>query len=159
MTRRRERDSGPINGRRAAREFAFKALFASERGEQPLEDVFHRLNIEAQAEGELAQPLAPESLAFAQELAEGLEMNWEKIDELLHRTVRGWSFEQMSQVDLNLLRLAAFEMTHMNEPHPPVIESAVRIANKYGGEDSGRFVNGVLGSLSRALNEPNAKQS
>ena len=51
----------------------------------------------------------------------------------------------------NILRLATFEMMHTPEPHPPVIESAVRIARKFGGEDSGRFVNGVLGGLSRTL--------
>ena len=50
-----------------------------------------------------------------------------------------------------MLRLAVFEMLHTPEPHPPVIESAVRIARKFGGDDSGRFVNGVLGGLSRSL--------
>ena len=97
--------------------------------------------------------LNPEALAFARQLAEGLDTHRADVDATLRRTIRGWDFGQMAQTDLGVLRLATYEMIYTPEPHPPVIESAVRIARKFGGEDSGRFVNGVLGGLSRALAE------
>lgn len=103
-------------------------------------------------EGDDAFPqLNADALQFATELVKGIETHRAEIDETLHRTIRGWSFEQMAQTDLNVLRLATYELLYTPEPHPPVIESAVRIARKFGGDDSGRFVNGVLGGLSRAL--------
>ena len=96
-------------------------------------------------------PLSDDALVFANELMNGLLEHQDEIDSTLKRTIRGWSFEQMAQTDLNILRLATLEMMFRPEPHPPVIESAVRIARKFGGEDSGRFVNGVLAGLSRNL--------
>lgn len=151
MTRRREKAPQAVGTRRAAREFVFRALFEADRGDLPLDAVFARAE-GAMLSGDDTYPrLNPEALEFAGQLARGLVTHRAEIDDLLRRTIRGWSFEQMAQTDLNVLRLAAFEMTHTREPHPPVIESAVRIARKFGGDDSGRFVNGVLGSLSRAL--------
>lgn len=151
MTRRRDRAAVPSSSRRAAREFAFRALFESERGELPLEQVFMRTAAQMHEGDDTLTPLTPDGIAFARSLAEGLDMHWDEVESVLHRTIRGWSFEQMAQTDLNILRLATFEMMFTEEPHPPVIESAVRIARKFGGEDSGRFVNGVLGTLSRTL--------
>jgi len=152
LTRRREKAQQPVGTRRAAREFAFRVLFESERGSLPLEAVFTRSE-GAMREGDDTFPqLNAEALAFARQLVEGLTAHRADVDASLRRTIRGWDFEQMAQTDLNVLRLAAYELTYTPEPHPPVIESAVRIARKFGGEDSGRFVNGVLGGFSRGLN-------
>ncbi|GAA5532467.1 transcription antitermination factor NusB [Deinococcus aluminii] len=151
MTRRRERGQQPVGTRRAAREFAFRVLFEAERGHLPLDAVFTRAE-GAMREGDDTFPqLNAEALAFARQLVDGLGERRPDVDATLRRTIRGWDFEQMAQTDLNVLRLATFEMIYTPEPHPPVIESAVRIARKFGGEDSGRFVNGVLGGLSRSL--------
>lgn len=153
MTRRREKAQQPVGTRRAAREFAFRTLFEADRGGQglSLEAVFTRAE-GALREGDDTFPqLNAEALAFARQLAEGFDIHREEVDDTLRRTVRGWDFGQMAQTDLNVLRLAVYEMLHTPEPHPPVIESAVRIARKFGGEDSGRFVNGVLGGLSRSM--------
>ncbi|GAA5514817.1 transcription antitermination protein NusB [Deinococcus carri] len=160
MTRRRERAQQPVGTRRAAREFAFRVLFEAERGALPLPAVFTRAE-GAMREGDDTFPqLNAEALAFAHQLVEGLGRHREDVDATLRRTIRGWDFEQMAQTDLNVLRLATFELLYTPEPHPPVIESAVRIARKFGGEDSGRFVNGVLGGLSRSLKTaPRAPQT
>ena len=154
MTRRR-RQQEPTNSRRASREFAFRTLFEAERSGQPLEVVFRRTS-EAMNSGEddTLTPLTPEALTFARELAEGVDTRWEDVQAALSSTIRGWSFEQMSQTDLNILRMAAFEMMFLDQAHPPVIESALRIARKFGGDDSGKFVNGVLAGLSRSLQAP-----
>lgn len=159
MTRRRERAAQPVGTRRAAREFAFRVLFEAERGNVPLEAVFTRAEGAMRGGDDTFPKLNEEALAFARQLVDGLGTHRADLDETLHRTIRGWSFEQMAQTDLNILRLATFELMYTPEPHPPVIESAVRIARKFGGEDSGRFVNGVLAGLSRSLNTaPKAAQ-
>ncbi|GGK20798.1 N utilization substance protein B [Deinococcus malanensis] len=151
MTRRREKALQPVGTRRAAREFVFRVLFEADRGDLPLDTVFTRSE-GAMREGDDTFPqLSADALTFANELVRGLEQHQGDIDATLRRTIRGWSFDQMAQTDLNVLRLAAYELTYTPEPHPPVIESAVRIARKFGGDDSGRFVNGVLAGLSRSL--------
>lgn len=158
MTRRRDRAQQPVGTRRAAREFAFRVLFEAERGGgantgMPLSAVFTRAEGAMREGDDTFTPLNEEALAFARQLVEGLDAHRAEVDDHLRRTIRGWDFEQMAQTDLNVLRLATYELLHTGEPHPPVIESAVRIARKFGGEDSGRFVNGVLGGLSRTLSE------
>ncbi|WP_216317599.1 transcription antitermination factor NusB [Deinococcus aestuarii] len=159
MTRRREKAAQPVGTRRAAREFAFRVLFEAEQGNVPLDAVFTRAEGAMRGGDDTFPRLNEEALAFARQLVDGLMSRRAAIDETLHRTIRGWSFEQMAQTDLNILRLATYELMDTPEPHPPVIESAVRIARKFGGEDSGRFVNGVLAGLSRSLNTaPKAAQ-
>ncbi|MDO4244401.1 MAG: transcription antitermination factor NusB [Deinococcus sp.] len=151
MTRRRERAQQPVGTRRAAREFVFRVLFEADRGDMPLQAVFTRAE-GAMREGDDTFPqLGSDALEFAEQLVRGLERSRAEIDDVLHRTIRGWTFDQMAQTDLNVLRLATYELMYTPEPHPPVIESAVRIARKFGGDDSGRFVNGVLAGLSRNL--------
>ena len=153
MTRRREKAVQPVGTRRAAREFVFRVLFEADRGDVPLQAVFTRAEGVMREGDDTFPQLGPDALHFAEELVTGLERNREAIDDVLHRTIRGWTFDQMAQTDLNVLRLATYELMYTPEPHPPVIESAVRIARKFGGDDSGRFVNGVLAGLSRNLRE------
>jgi len=151
LTRRRDKAQQPVGTRRAAREFAFRALFEAQGADLPLGAVFTRAEGAMREGDDTFAQLNPEALAFARQLVEGLEVRRDDVDATLRRTIRGWDFGQMAQTDLGVLRLATYEMLYTPEPHPPVIESAVRIARKFGGEDSGRFVNGVLGGLSRAL--------
>ena len=151
MTRRRERAQQPVGTRRAAREFAFRVLFEADRGEMPLQAVFTRAEGIMREGDDTFPQLGSDALEFAEQLVRGLERSRAEIDDVLHRTIRGWTFDQMAQTDLNVLRLATYELMYTPEPHPPVIESAVRIARKFGGDDSGRFVNGVLAGLSRNL--------
>lgn len=151
MTRRREKAVQPVGTRRAARELAFRVLFEADRSETPIAGVLTRAEGAMRTGDDTFPALSAEAMTFAQELVSGLETHRGTIDDTLHRTIRGWSFEQMAQTDLNVLRLATFELMYTAEPHPPVIESAVRIARKFGGDDSGRFVNGVLAGLSRSL--------
>ncbi|MBX3144253.1 MAG: transcription antitermination factor NusB [Trueperaceae bacterium] len=142
--------------RRRARELAFRTLFQSERGASPLLEVWYTVRSEAlesddEADEDTAygEPLDTEGLDFAGELLKLFEDNRGVIDAALTRSVEGWTFAQMSQTDLNVLRLAATEMRFTDTPAPVVIEMAVRLAKKFGGEESGRFVNGVLAKLLR----------
>lgn len=146
--------------RRRARELAFRTLFQSERGASPLLEVWHtvrsealELDDEAEDESAYGEPLDTEGLDFAEELLKLFETNRSSIDAELTRAVEGWTFAQMSQTDLNVLRLATTEMRLTATPAPVVIEMAVRLAKKFGGEESGRFVNGVLAKVLRAGSE------
>ncbi len=131
--------------RRRAREIAFKALFERLVGGVPLEEAWrHAVELEP-------DPPDEETLAFARRLVEGYLARREEVDRVLEETIEGWSFEQMNQTDLTVLRLATFEALFEPTPFAPLIEVAVKIAKRYGGEDSGRFVNGVLSRLVRRI--------
>ena len=77
------------------------------------------------------------------------------IDDLIDEYSRGWSVDRIAKVDLSVLRLCITEMLYLDEPRVPVsasISEAVRIAKIYGGEDSGKFVNGILGRIAKDKN-------
>jgi N utilization substance protein B len=144
--------------RRRARELAFRTLFQAERGGTPVLDVWRQVREELsetdeeESDDAYGDALDREGVAFAERLVGAYAEHAEQIDDHLRDAVAGWSFGQMNQTDLNVLRLAATEM--LFEPGVPgkvTIEMAIRVAKKFGGEDSGRFVNGVLAKLYREL--------
>lgn len=74
-----------------------------------------------------------------------------EIDEKINTVASRWRTTRMARVDLAVLRLCVAEILFMNEPDIPraaSINEAVELAKKFGGEDSGKFVNGILGKLS-----------
>ncbi|AFZ69097.1 transcription antitermination factor NusB [Deinococcus peraridilitoris] len=157
MTRRRE--ATPNSSRRASREFAFRVLFESAQGQSTTQDTLQRAEGAMRGGDDAYASLSPEALDFARSLVNGYNDHRDEVDGLLRRTIQGWSFNQMAQTDLNVLRLATSELLYGNQSAPPVIESAVRIARKFGGDESGRFVNGVLASLVRALPAQDSRPS
>ncbi|MEX2542594.1 MAG: transcription antitermination factor NusB [Trueperaceae bacterium] len=142
--------------RRRARELAFRTLFQAERGGTPVLDVWRQVRQDVSESDEeddaYGDSLDREGLAFAERLVRSYHEHGEEIDGRLRAVVEGWSFGQMNQTDLNVLRLAATEMLYeAGVPGKVTIEMAVRTAKKFGGEESGRFVNGVLAKLYREL--------
>lgn len=141
--------------RRRARELAFRALFQADRGASKLDDVWLQIRSDAAAtdddvDGAYGDLLDSEALDFAERLVHAYRDHREEIDDRLRALIEGWSFAQMSQTDLNILRLGVAEMLFEEDVPPRVtLEMAVRLAKRFGGEDSGRFVNGVLGSVYR----------
>ncbi len=93
-----------------------------------------------------------EAQAFARELVDGVRHERERIDALIGGTAQHWRLPRLSRVDLNLLRLSAFELIGRPEiPASVTINEAVEIARRFGGEDSASFVNGVLDAIASAL--------
>jgi transcription antitermination protein NusB len=141
--------------RRKARELAFRTLFQAERGGEDVLEVWRQvqadLNPTPDAEDDdYGDRLDAASVAFAGRLLETFSENRAALDTELEATLQGWSFGQMAQTDLNVLRLALTELRHEADvPKEVTVEMAVRIAKKFGGEESGRFVNGVLARLLR----------
>ncbi len=94
---------------------------------------------------------------FARNLIKGVLENRKKIDEIITKTAPEWPLEQVSLVDRNVLRLGIYELLFgKREEVPPkvAINEAIELAKSFGGETSGKFVNGVLGTIYRAIGEP-----
>jgi N utilization substance protein B len=89
---------------------------------------------------------APDNIRdFAVELANGAHQYREEIDTLISRFSEHWRLERMSAVDRNILRLAIFELLYRADiPAKVSINEAVDLGKKYGTEDSGSFINGIL---------------
>jgi N utilization substance protein B len=95
---------------------------------------------------------------FAEELIAGVNTHIAELDERLNRYLQNFKLDRLNVVDRNILRLAVYEMFHCLETPPIVaINEAIEAAKKFGGEDSGAFVNGVLDKvkteLTRSLRE------
>ena len=89
---------------------------------------------------------------FAAELVNGVLGHSSELDELISGHARDWSIERMPVIDRNLLRMALFEMLYLEDvPAAVAINEAVELAKIYSTDDSSRFVNGLLGSVSAEL--------
>lgn len=86
-----------------------------------------------------------ETPAYLVKLVEGVVAHQVDLDALIRQHSEHWRLERMAAVDRNLLRLALFELLHVPEvPAKVVINEAVELAKKYGTEESGSFINGIL---------------
>jgi N utilization substance protein B len=91
---------------------------------------------------------------FAEELVEGVTANRPEIDAVLASRAEHWTLERMATLDRTILRVACFELLHRPDvPQGVAIDEAVRAAKELSTEDSGRFVNGVLGEVARASSQ------
>jgi N utilization substance protein B len=127
--------------RRKARIIALQALYEIDSVGRKAEVVVDRLL----AEGGLSE----ENSNFVRELVGGVVQNKEEIDLSIRRFAPAWPVEQIAMIDRNILRLAIFEILFDNKvPIKVAISEAVELAKSYGSENSSRFVNGVLGSIS-----------
>ncbi|GAC1528983.1 MAG: transcription antitermination factor NusB [Acidimicrobiales bacterium] len=133
-----------VGSRREARERALSLLYeADAKGVTPAE-LLEEL------------PVAPD--AYAAGLVAGVGANQAELDDLITSYSVDWSVERMPVVDRTLLRMAIFEL--MSQPGVPtgaVISEAVELAKTYSTDESGRFVNGVLGTAATALRGPGAR--
>jgi len=85
---------------------------------------------------------------FCRELATGVERNLSRIDETIGLTSEHWTVSRMPTVDRNILRVATYELLFTADvPASVAINEAVELAKTYGGDDSSKFVNGVLGKI------------
>ena len=90
---------------------------------------------------------------YMNRMAEGVQANAASIDERLAPYLHGWTIERLTRVDLAILRLATYELTLGETPAGVVINEAVELANQYSTDKAGAFINGVLGSLARDLED------
>jgi len=86
-----------------------------------------------------------QSRVFAKELLDGIDAHFEAINSLISQFSEHWRLDRMSLVDRNILRLAVYEL--LGRPDIPAkvsINEAVELGKKFGAEDSGAFINGIL---------------
>ena len=96
--------------------------------------------------------LGSDDVDFATELAEGVAKNISAVDELIVKNAPEWPMEQIPPVDRNVLRLGLYELQFLKQVPPKVaINEAVELGKSFGGESSGKFVNGVLGTIYKQL--------
>ena len=85
---------------------------------------------------------------YAMCLIDGVVAHKQKIDEILSSISQNWAIERMPIVDLNIIRVAIFEILHVDDvPVSVAIDEAVELAKGFGGDDSHKFVNGILGAF------------
>jgi N utilization substance protein B len=93
-----------------------------------------------------AQVIEPDELTI--ELVRGVAARRDELDELIAAKARGWTLARMPVLDLNVMRLAAYELiARPDVPVAVVINEAVELAKRFSTDDSGRFVNGVLAAI------------
>lgn len=132
--------------RRRARVLAFQVLYEVDSAGHQAEGVLNYLL----AEGGVSQ----ENSIFVSELVRGVILNKEKIDLNIKKFAPSWPIEQIPVVDRNILRLAIYEILLDNKvPVKVAINEAVELAKSFGGANSSRFINGVLGSISGLVNK------
>lgn len=88
-------------------------------------------------------------VGFSRVLVDGVVINREQLDQNIRDFAPAWPLDQISIIDRNILRLAIYEILHDNQiPVKVAINEAVELAKTYGSNNSSRFINGVLGSVS-----------
>lgn len=94
---------------------------------------------------------------FVYDLVFGVEKNLAEIDALITRVAPDWPLEQITNVDRNVLRIGIYELKYANAQDVPpkvAINEAIELAKTFGGASSGKFVNGVLGTIYKEMGEP-----
>lgn len=129
--------------RRKGREYALQVLFGSDLGSGAStgapRDARDLAAFWAQRRA------ASEVRAFAETLIGGVDQHRSEIDALVARHATHWSIDRMAAVDRNVLRLAVYELLYARDvPERVVLNEAIEIAKKYGTDESGSFVNGIL---------------
>jgi N utilization substance protein B len=139
--------------RRRSREAALQVLYAFDLSAREAAAPAEVAALAAEAFESAAAnfELPPAARAFARELVTGVVTHGEKLDQLVARHATHWRLDRMAAVDRNILRLGAYEVLCTDAPAAVVIDEAVDLARRFGGDDSPAFVNGVLDALAREV--------
>jgi N utilization substance protein B len=138
--------------RHLSRSIAMQTLYEWDfygRDAKKLEEVFSR-NLEEFGPG-------LEDKDFPRKLVDGVKDHLAEIDNIISKAAPEWPVDQINIVDRNVLRLGLYELLYSKPDEVPpkvAINEAIELAKTFGGESSGRFVNGVLGTVYRELGEP-----
>ncbi len=137
--------------RHQARILALQILYEVDIAGHDVEDVLQRTFLD--------QPAPAETRKYVERLVRGALAHQQEIDRLIEQAAPAFPVSQLAAIDRNVLRLAIYELLH--EPKVPVkaaINEAVELAKRFGGDNSGRFVNGVLGTIANRIGDRSAAQ-
>jgi len=137
-----------MGARRLARIIALQTLYEWDFKDKKenVEEIFERNLLE----------FAPnlKEKEFSRELIKGTVENLSKIDEIISKAAPQWPIEQIANVDRNILRIGVYELLFGDQKAVPpkvAINEAIELGKAFGGENSGRFINGVLGAIFREM--------
>ncbi len=146
--------------RRLARELAVQSLYSIEMNDIAPEEAVSSVIGESLYDEEDGGGKADmgQLVPFVLELVKGATEHIVEIDRLLADYLKGWQIDRLSRVDRQVLRLAVHEMVFRDDAPPKVaINEAIELAKHFGTEESGKFVNGVLGKMLKDLDEIKAR--
>lgn len=128
--------------------------FHHDRNPEMLEQVLERNLIE------FGPGLEEANRQFVRSLAHGVFEHIAQLDAIIEKAAPDWPLEQITVIDRNVLRLGLYELLYSNKDEVPpkvAINEAIELAKNFSGEPSGRFVNGVLGTVFRELQEQDSE--
>jgi transcription antitermination protein NusB len=141
---------------RRLRELALRVLYGVEAGREDAAVVIEELlsgeavAAEGDENGETPE-LSETERESLRRLVQGVVEQREELDGIIARLASRWRLDRIAAVDRNVLRLALYEIIYRPEtPHSIVINEAVELAKRYSTADSGKFVNGILGTFVRS---------
>jgi N utilization substance protein B len=117
------------------------------RSEQRRDAVF--ASYQRDVTGRPLEELIADARPLTRELAEGVDEHREELDETIEQYAKGWTIDRIAPLDLNVMRVALYEIEEGLAPHEVAIDEAVEIAKEYCGADSPKFINGILGAIVR----------
>lgn len=91
---------------------------------------------------------------FVQQIVNGVVSHLSKIDKVIEKAAPEWPIDQITLVDRNVLRIGLYELLYGNKEEVPpkvAINEAIELAKNFGGENSGKFINGVLGTVYKEI--------
>ena len=142
-----------------ARELAIHLIYAREfTGEEPEEVVAQRLDKEyyqklAQENQVYEERPSRTQVAYIDNVVAGVANRVEDLNATIQKYSIGWDVSRISRLTRTIMQLAIFEILYVEDvPTGVAISEAVRIAKMYDGDDTGSFVNGILGAFARGLN-------
>jgi len=126
--------------RKQSREFAMKMLYQMElRGDDDHDEQL------ALAYEESEREYSQKDKDYIQDIIGGVFANLAELDALVENNAKGWKLSRLAKIDLSILRLCIYEIKYRDDiPFTISINEAVELAKKYGTEDSGAFINGIL---------------
>jgi N utilization substance protein B len=142
--------------RTLARETAFRALFQLDfnHGETEEREIYEGLAIgtaiDAAEEFNPKDDLDKENLLYVSQTVKNVRANITEIDEIIKSHLKkNWTLSRLASADRNILRLAVYELKFAEDKNPVgvILNEAVKLAKRYGTDDSGRFVNGILSAI------------
>lgn len=140
-----------MNPRSRSRGWALSVLYEWEQG------ATGRTPAAVEAEVLVTRKVAVRYQRYLHTLIGHLDESLAQIDATLREHLSNWRLERLAVIDRNILRIGACELMYQRDvPSAVVIHEAIQLAQKYGSAESGRFVNGVLDAVAKAVRGPNA---
>jgi len=117
------------------------------RSDQRRDAVF--ANYQRDVTGRPLEDLIADARPLTRELAEGVDEHREELDDTIAAHAKGWTVDRIAPLDLNVMRVALYEIEEGLAPVEVAINEAIEIAKEYSGADAPKFINGVLGAIAR----------